>query len=49
MLSFLRWFVGCWHDWEKWENLLVSTYGDSPKEGQTRYCKKCGKKTWRYC
>lgn len=39
MLSVLRWFVGCWHEWSRWE--------DADDDGQERRCSKCGKRVWR--
>lgn len=46
MLSVLRWFVGCWHEWGRWENITItSEFG--PESGQTRYCKKCGRRSTR--
>ena len=43
MLSFLRWFIGCWHQWEAWQAYRVNGYA-----GQKRRCAKCGKETLRY-
>lgn len=38
MLSLLRWFVGCWHRWEKWKSFI----GKDGYAMQDRCCEKCG-------